>query len=103
MTWSNGDGWRTSEPPFNEFPLPYVPVVSPSSTSIPAGPMGRPYVSFVQSTPSATWTIEHNLAGDPSVTAFNPDYEPIQGEVTYWTGLAVIVFPAPIAGAAYLV
>lgn len=102
LTWSNGDGWRTSEPPFNIFPIPVSPVVAPSSLTLPDGPTTT-YFSYVQATPSATWTITHNLGRNPSVNAFDTDDKPILGTVTYLSpNQVLVVFPAPIAGFAYL-
>lgn len=100
--WSNGAGWETRQPPFSIFPLEYQPSIAPSSLTIPVG--GPSYFSYVQSTPSASWTIDHNLGRDPSVIAFGSDYKPISGTVTYFSPNQVVIsFSQPVDGTAYLV
>jgi hypothetical protein len=100
-TWSDGNGWNTTEPPFNPFPLPFEPIVAPSSMTL-GGPTTT-YFSFVQSAPSARWAITHNLGRIPTVAVFDVNDKPLLGEVTYLSlNEVVVAFPAPIAGLAYL-
>jgi hypothetical protein len=102
-TWSDGEGWRTSLPAFNIFPLPFEPIITPTALVLPDGPTTS-YFSYVQPTPATTWNIEHDLGRIPSVSCFDASNKPISGEATYLSlNLVVVVFPAPIAGFAYLV
>lgn len=64
---------------------------------------GAAYV-FTQSTPAATWTINHNLGHVPSVELFDSGSQEIEAEVSHPSvNTAVIVFAVPIAGFARLI
>lgn len=64
---------------------------------------GPPQVIFVQSAPTATWTIDHNTNRFPQVTSVDINGAQIVGEVS-WPSInqVVITFSSPIAGKAFL-
>ena len=58
---------------------------------------------YTQSTPSATWTITHDLGGNPSVTVVDSANSVVIGEVTYVDNETVrIEFSGAFSGYAYL-
>lgn len=64
---------------------------------------GAGYV-FTQSTPAATWTINHNLGHVPSVEVFDSGSQEIEADVSHPTSnTTVIVFVVPVAGFARLI
>lgn len=64
---------------------------------------GTAYV-FTQSTPAATWTINHNLGFVPSVELFNSGSQEIDGDVVHTSAnQTVVTFTGPVAGFARLV
>lgn len=74
----------------------------------PPGPQGAPgtatsqaYV-HVQSTPSVTWVIEHNLDIVPNVTVVDSSDRQVEGDVAYSMGQVVVTFSAAFSGRAYL-
>lgn len=73
------------------------------------GPQGPPGVSgntsfvFDQSSPSATWTIPHNLNRFPSVTIVDSSERECEGDLVYTNANSLIVtFSAAFSGKAYL-
>lgn len=75
------------------------------STSGPPGPPGGTAgVNFVQPTPAATWTINHNLGYRPSVELFDTGGNEFVADVLHTSINQVVVQLAdPIAGSARLV
>ena len=64
-----------------------VPVTS-TITAVTAGPQGPPGTSgagydFIQSSSSATWTINHNLGFKPGVDVYDSGSQQIQAEVSH--------------------
>jgi hypothetical protein len=64
-----------------------VPVTS-TVTAVTAGPQGPPGTSgagydFIQSSSSATWTINHNLGFKPGVDVYDSGSQQIQAEVSH--------------------
>ena len=71
--------------------------------AVPVVPVDPTSFIFNQPTPSASWVINHNLNGFPSVTTTDLAGHEIVGQVQYLNANTVIVtFSAPVAGAAYL-
>lgn len=71
----------------------------------PAGPPGSgdPSFIFTQSTPSTTWTINHNLGYKPSVELFDTGSQEIDAEVVHTNNNQVIAYFNPAtAGTARL-
>ena len=67
-----------------------------------AGSTDKTY-EHVQNTPSATWTIQHNLGKFPSVTSVNINNIVMYGEVTYIdSNNLTINFSAGFSGKAYM-
>jgi len=71
------------------------------------GAQGEPGNSFTyvhtQSVPSTTWTINHLLGKNPSVTVVDSAETVVRGSVTYVdTNTLVVSFSAGFAGKAYL-
>lgn len=58
---------------------------------------------YTQGSPSATWTISHELGGRPSVTVVDTAGTVVIGEVTYNSNTQVTVnFTSAFSGFAYL-
>jgi hypothetical protein len=58
---------------------------------------------FVQSTPSATWTINHDLNKYPSVSIVDSANDEVIGEVNYTSTTQVVIsFSAAFSGKAFL-
>jgi len=74
----------------------------------PQGPQGPPGINgtgfdFTQSTPSAVWTIPHNLGTRPTVSAVSVGGVEMWGTITHLSNNVVQVdFSTPIAGTARL-
>lgn len=67
------------------------------------GPSGDKHFTFTQSTPSAVWTITHNLGKRPSVTVVDSGGTEWQTAVEHLSDNACVVrFTAPFSGFAYL-
>ena len=62
-----------------------VPVTSvvTATTQGPQGPAGSGAYVFTQSTPSTTWTINHNLGFRPTVELLDAGSQEIDGEVAH--------------------
>ena len=62
-----------------------VPVTSvvTATTEGPQGPAGSGGYVFTQSTPSTTWTINHNLGFRPSVELLDTGSQEIDGDVAH--------------------
>lgn len=68
----------------------------------PAGVSGGQY-THTQYTPSATWTIVHNLTFNPNVTVVDSAGTVVEGSFAYPdTSTVIITFSASFAGYAYL-
>lgn len=58
---------------------------------------------FTQTSPSATWTINHTLGGKPSVTVVDTGENVVHGDVQYISSTQLVCsFSSPFAGYAYL-
>lgn len=58
---------------------------------------------YTQNTPSATWTISHNLAFHPNVTVVDSSGSIVEGEISYPNPATVLLtFAAAFSGNAYL-
>jgi hypothetical protein len=81
--------------------------ITSTSTQGPRGPPGRSGASvtyvFTQASPSALWTIAHNLDNYPSVTVTDSTEREVEGDVQYQDANTLTVgFSAPFSGVAYL-
>ena len=72
----------------------------------PQGPPGPPgegaYHMHVQSTPAASWVIDHDLLYRPAVTVVDSAGSQVEGDVTYYDSQVVVSFSGAFAGTAYL-
>lgn len=71
----------------------------------PPGPPGSSFEAFVhvQSSPLATWVIDHGLGAYPAVTLIVDGVE-VEADVVYGSlNQTSIIFPAPTAGTARLI
>lgn len=93
--------------------LPTVTVAPPGPTSVtvlpvagPTGPQGAPggsYFVHTQSSPSATWIIDHNLGRKVHVTLFDPLSTVIHADIDHGTpNQTTITFPSPVTGSAVI-
>jgi len=58
---------------------------------------------YTQNTPSATWTISHNLTFHPNVTVVDSSGSIVEGEISYPNPATVLLtFAAAFSGNAYL-
>jgi hypothetical protein len=70
--------------------------------SVPGRVAVNTYV-HTQTTPSATWTIEHNIARYPQVSSFDTEDDQIIGMVEHQSTTEVVIyFNSAVAGKAYL-
>lgn len=75
---------------------------------VEAGPPGTNGVGdksfrYEQSTPSAVWTISHNLNKYPSVVVIDSANDVCEGHIAYPTpNRTVLTFSAPFTGVAHL-
>jgi len=64
---------------------------------------GGNYLQFNQSTPSSTWTINHNFGARTNVAVFSSGGIEVWAEVVHTSiNQAVVLFDAPFAGFAIL-
>lgn len=65
---------------------------------------GQQIMTYTQVSPSATWSITHNLGYNPNVTVVDPDDNVIEGEIDYVTdGVSLTIkFNVPLMGKAFL-
>lgn len=64
---------------------------------------GDKHYTHTQDTPSATWTIQHNLNKLPAVTTVNNNNIEVKGQIQYTdTNNLTIIFSAGFSGKAYL-
>ena len=79
----------------------------PAGPQGPTGPPGTSGTTFThvhdQATPTAMWTITHNLNGFPNVTAVDSAGTVVEGDVT-WTSpnQLTVAFSSAFSGKAYL-
>ena len=83
-------------------PNAFSPFGDTSTTSDTAA--ATPSFYFDQSTPTATWTIVHNLNKTPvHVTAIDTAYAPLEGAESYDNPNQVtLTFSAAVSGSAYV-
>lgn len=94
-----------SNPTVNQTVVTFETAVSGFARLIGDAPVGSPPVSYVhtQSTPSTTWTINHNLGFVPSTELFSSGGEEIDGEVTHTSNnQTVVTFVTAVSGLARL-
>lgn len=85
--------------------LAVVEVTTAQLTTVgPQGPAGAPAFIYTQSSPSTTWTINHNLGYIPSVELFDTGSQEIEATVTHPSNSqAVILLTTASAGFARLI
>lgn len=73
--------------------------VGPAGPTGPTGPAGSGGTTFVQPTPSTSWTINHNLGFRPQVTVLTTGGSVMWAEITHPTvNQTVILHKTPVAG-----
>lgn len=80
-------------------------IVGPEGPAGPQGEPGIPFYSYVhtQSSPSATWTIEHNLGGLLNITVIDSAGSQIEGDVVFQDlNTVVIQYSGAFSGTAFL-
>lgn len=88
-----------------EVSVPTAPAIIEIITEGPQGAAGQSEASYThtQSSPAATWTINHNLGFKPSVELLNAGSQEIEGDVLHpSTNQAVVYFTSSVAGFARL-
>lgn len=66
-------------------------------------PKGDAHYPHTQSTPSAVWTVNHNLGKRPAVSAEDSSGAPVEGVVSHLDeNTLTITFSAAFGGVAYL-
>lgn len=64
---------------------------------------GDKYYEYVQSTPSAVWTINHNLQKNPSVAVIDSSGNLVEGDCSYTNeNTLVLTFSGAFSGKAFL-
>jgi len=85
----------------NQQPNITVSAVGPQG---PAGTAANIFYTHTQATPSATWTINHNLNGNPTAVVFDSANTQCEGTFSYPTlNQMVITFTAAFSGVAYVI
>jgi len=72
----------------------------------PQGPSGSSAVfyTFNQATPSATWTVTHNLSGYPTAVVLDSAGTQCEGTFSYPTNQQMVIsFTAAFSGTAYII
>ena len=70
----------------------------------PQGPSASVFYTHTQATPSASWTINHNLNGNPTAVVFDSANTQCEGTFSYPTlNQMVITFTAAFSGIAYII
>lgn len=90
-----------SNPSNTQTIVSFETAVSGFARLIGDAPVGSPATTYfhTQSTPSATWTINHNLGFVPSTELFSSGGEEIDGEVTHTSNNQTVVkFITPVSG-----
>ena len=86
--------------------IPTVQITAPG----PQGPQGIPgpvsevFYVHTQASPSATWTINHNLNGNPTAVVLDSAGTQCEGPFSYPSlNQMVITFTAAFSGTAYVI
>lgn len=82
-----------------------VGVQGPQGATGPQGPQGESggQYTHTQNSPSAVWTITHNLGYNPNATVLDSAGTTVEGSLSYpSTSTMTITFSASFAGYAYL-
>lgn len=70
----------------------------------PQGLSGQIFYTHTQNTPSAVWTINHNLGGNPTAVVLDSAGTQCEGTFSYPTvNQMVITFTAAFSGVAYVI
>jgi hypothetical protein len=84
-----------------------ISVVTVEYAQGPAGPPGSAggaSVTHNQTTPSATWTINHAIStlAPTVVILLTGETRPVETDIDYFSGQVVLTFPSPATGTAYI-
>lgn len=80
-------------------------VINPPNVVLSDPSLDLPQLGFIyyQNTPSATWTISHNLTFHPNVTVVDSGGSVVEGEISYPSATTVVLtFRSGFSGRAYL-
>jgi hypothetical protein len=89
--------------------IPVINVINETPTVVVSspGPQGAPAEIFyvhVQGNPSAVWTINHNLGGQPTAVVLDSAGTQCEGTFSYPSASQMIItFTAAFSGTAYVV
>lgn len=76
----------------------------PQGPAGPSGAAGGSVFEFVQSTPSATWVINHNVGRKVSVTLYDDDGNVVQSDIEHGSiNQATVTWSQPTTGSALVV
>ena len=87
----------------NQQPNVTIAAVGPQG---PQGPSGSSAVFYVhtQATPSATWTINHNLQGNPTAVVMDSAGTMCEGSFSYPTSNQMLInFSSAFSGTSYII
>jgi len=85
---------------------PIVPtvVVSAPGPQGAQGLTGSVFYTHTQNTPSATWTINHNLNGYPTAVVFDSSNSQCEGTFSYPSNNQMVIsFSSAFSGIAYII
>lgn len=70
----------------------------------PPGSAGGASVTHNQTTPAATWTINHaiSILAPTVVILLTGETRPVETDIDYFVGQVVLTFPSPATGTAYI-
>ena len=95
--------WQPN-PPYG-LEIPDITTIIESPDIVLSDPNAPAQLGFIytQNTPSATWTISHNLTFHPNVTVVDSGGSVVEGETSYPNPATVLLtFAAAFSGTAYL-
>lgn len=83
-------------------PINTTTIVEPGGSGGGGGGAAQSY-THTQSSPSATWIVNHNLSYNPAVSIVSSTGDIVHGDITY-SGIQQITisFSAPFSGSVYL-
>jgi hypothetical protein len=83
--------------------VPTIVITSPGPQG-PSGTSAAIFYTHTQATPSAVWTIDHNLNGHPTAVVLDSAGTMCEGTFTYpTTNQMVITFSSAFSGIAYII
>ena len=98
-----GRSWKWNGLAWDSVTAAYGPV-GPTGPPGPTGPAGTVFYHHIQSVPSTTWVINHNLNGFPTAVVIDSAGTQWEGLISYGSiNQMTITFSAAFGGTAYVI